>query len=157
MSTRRWLLVPAIFIALVGLGLLHSCAQKSTDVPQVAAMLEAGQQPVRIVCFGDSVTGIYNHSGGRRAWPDMLGIALRKTYPKAKLEVFNAGISGNTTARALARLDRDVLALKPHLVVVMFGLNDITLQQPKKYHDDLCAIVRRCRSGGAAVVLSSTG
>jgi len=56
-------------------------------------MLEAGQEPVRIVCFGDSVTGVYYHTGGRRAWTDMLGIALGKAYPKAKVEMFNAGIS----------------------------------------------------------------
>ncbi len=52
----------------------------------------------------------------------MLGIALQQAYPQAKLELHNAGVSGNTAAAGLARLDRDVLACKPHLVVVMFDL-----------------------------------
>ncbi len=30
-------------------------------------------KPVRVVCFGDSVTGVYYHTGSRRAYTDMLG------------------------------------------------------------------------------------
>lgn len=36
-----------------------------------------------------------------------------------------AGISGNTTAAGLARIDKDVIARQPHLVEVMFGMNDV--------------------------------
>lgn len=120
---------------------------------RVRAMLETGLQPVRIVCFGDSVTGIYYHTGGRRAWPDMLDITLRRAYPKARIKVFNAGVSGHTSGNGLARLDRDVISRKPHLVAVMFGLNDITHGDSKSYRDNLRTMVRHCRESGAAVVL----
>jgi acyl-CoA thioesterase-1 len=83
----------------------------------------------------------------------MLGIALKKAYPNAKIEVFNAGISGHRTTDALARIDRDVLARKPHLVAVMFGLNDIVARDRKLYRDNLATIVARGRRSGAAVVL----
>ena len=33
-----------------------------------------------VVCFGDSITGIYYHSGNRRAWPEMLKIALDQWF-----------------------------------------------------------------------------
>jgi len=119
----------------------------------VVKLLESGSAPVRIVGFGDSITGVYYHTGGRRAWCDMLGIALRQTYPQAKLELHNAGVSGNTTAAGLARINRDVLACKPHLVVVMFGMNDCAAANPKAFQDNLKTIVQRCRESGAAVVL----
>lgn len=125
----------------------------ASRLEEVTMMLQSGRETVRVVCLGDSVTGVYYHTGGRRAWPDMLGIALRRAYPEAKLEVYNAGISGNTSAAGLARLDRDVLAHKPHLVVAMFGLNDIRQGNRQAYGDNLKTIVDRCRKAGAAVVL----
>jgi len=109
--------------------------------------------PARIVCFGDSVTGVYYHTGGRRAYTDMLGLALRKIEPKAKVTTINAGISGNTTENALARIDRDVLRHKPTLVTVMFGLNDVARLPIDDYRTNLREIVKRCRAAGAEVLL----
>ena len=99
-------------------------------------LLTDAKEPVRIVCIGDSITGVYYHSGGMRAYPEMLQIALQKLHPKAKVTVRNAGISGDTSKGGLARLERDVLAQKPHLVTIMFGMNDLvrpTLYDA--YHD----------------------
>ena len=65
--------------------LLTLCASTLADdtlLPKTRAALESSQ-PLKIVCFGDSVTGVYYHTGGRRAYTDMLGIALKKAYPKA--------------------------------------------------------------------------
>lgn len=112
-------------------------------------------KPVRVVCFGDSVTGVYYHTGSRRAYPDMLGIALHRVSPRAKVEMINAGISGHTTVNALARIDRDVLRRKPDLVTVMFGLNDMTRVPLDKYRANLKEIVRKCRAAGAEVVLAT--
>ena len=110
--------------------------------------------PVRIVCFGDSVTGIYYHTGSRRAYTTMLGIALRKTNADAKVEMINAGISGHTTVNALARIDTDVLRHKPDLVTVMFGLNDMARVSVADYRANLKTIVSKCRDIGAEVVLA---
>lgn len=150
---RRSILFAAIAILTANLCVMSAAAADAPNLEKVTAMLEAGQEPVRIVCFGDSVTGVYYHTGSRRAWTDMLGIALQKAYPKAKVEMFNAGISGNTTDAALARIDRDVVARKPHLVAVMFGLNDIKKGDRARYRTNLKAIIDRCRAAGAAVVL----
>lgn len=120
--------------------------------PKTAARLKTGQ-PVRVVCFGDSVTGVYYHTGSRRAYTDMLGIALRRLQPEADVTTINAGISGHTTVNGLARMDKDVLAHEPTLVTVMFGLNDMTRVPLEQYRDNLKTIVARCRSGGAEVLL----
>lgn len=122
---------------------------------KINGQLAAGKNTARIVCFGDSITGVYYHTGGRRAYCDMLGIALKKIYPGAKLEMVNAGVSGESTVNALARMDRDVLSKKPDLVVIMFGMNDCCRPDvtPELYVSNLKEIARRCREIGAEVVL----
>lgn len=112
-------------------------------------------EPVKVVCFGDSVTGVYYHSGSRRAYTDMLGIALRRASGNANVEMINAGISGHTTVNALSRIDRDVLAHKPDLVTVMFGLNDMTRVSLEDYKTNLKTIIEKCRGIGAEVVLAT--
>ena len=73
------------------LALVASGATPTTqtgDQPSLATvveLLESGSEPVRIVCFGDSITGVYYHTGGQRAWCAMLEIALQQLYPQAKL------------------------------------------------------------------------
>ena len=127
-----------------------------------ARLLDEAREQVRVVCFGDSITGIYYHSGNRRAWPEMLKVALTRLYPKAELTVFNAGISGNTSAQGLSRMQKDVLDRKPHLVVVMFGMNDLAYgaATPEKdaaskaaFSGRLKAIVEKCRAANAEVIL----
>jgi lysophospholipase L1-like esterase len=119
---------------------------------ETAAKIRRGE-PVRIVCFGDSVTGVYYHTGSRRAYTDMLGLALKQTHRRANITMVNAGISGHTTVNALARIDTDVLAHKPTLVTVMFGLNDMTRVSLETYQENLVRIIRKCRAVGAELVL----
>lgn len=134
--------------------LLQSESNPPGTVRETRRKLLAGE-PVKVVCFGDSVTGVYYHTGSRRAYTDMLGIALRKTTANARVEMVNAGISGHTTVNALARIDRDVLAHNPDLVTVMFGLNDMTRVSIEDYESNLKLIITKCRSIGAEVVLAT--
>lgn len=114
--------------------------------------LEAGRT-VRIVCFGDSITGVYYHTGGRRAWGELLGATLQQRYPKARIELINAGISGNSTADALQRMEADVLRHQPQLVVAMFGMNDTARLSPEEFRANLGEIIRRTCSAGSELVL----
>ncbi len=127
-------------------------AQRAT-APPAPSLLEFGSSPVTIVCLGDSVTGVYYHTGGRRAYPEMLEIAIRMAVPQAQVKVINAGISGHTTTQGLARLDRDVLQHKPALVTVSFGLNDVVRVPEEQFVSNLETLVARCREAKAQVVL----
>jgi lysophospholipase L1-like esterase len=124
----------------------------SAALPKVGGRLANGQ-PVKIVCLGDSVTGVYYHTGGRRAYPEMLPIAVRKVFPGADVSVVNAGVIGDATVNALKRLEKDVLAHRPHLVTVMFGLNDLVRVPLDDFRANLTAIIRKCRAIGAEVLL----
>jgi acyl-CoA thioesterase-1 len=127
--------------------------ESPATLASVKADLTSGKNPVRIVCIGDSLTGVYYHNGSRRSWPDLLNVTLKQTFPNATLEVFNAGISGDVTPGALARLEKDVISRSPHLVTVMFGTNDSCRIPIGEYEDNLDQIIKKCREANAEVIL----
>ncbi len=141
---RRW----SCLVLLLIFGLQLARAEE-----EAKPLLALGEKPVTIVCLGDSVTGVYYHTGGRRAYPEMLEIAIKLAIPKSNVTVINAGISGHTTQNGLDRLDRDVLGKKPDLVTVSFGLNDMTRIAEDQFRKNLETIVARCRAIKADVVL----
>ncbi len=116
-------------------------------------LLTFGDQPRTIVCLGDSVTGVYYHTGGVRAYPEMLELGLHQLFPHAPLKVINAGISGHTTQEGLERLERDVLCHHPDLVTISFGLNDLVRVAPEQFRANLELLVKRCREQNSQVVL----
>lgn len=70
-----------------------------------------------IICFGDSLTyGTGAESG--MDYPSQLSRMIKR-------EVINAGIPGDTTQRALDRLDKDVLSRSPRIVLITLGGNDL--------------------------------
>lgn len=149
---------------LLGLSAGAVCAAEVavSTAPRTAALLRQATAEVRIVCFGDSITGVYYHTGGLRAWPELLRDLLRQRFPNTAVRVTNAGISGNTTAAALARMQGDVLDVRPHLVAVMFGMNDLAYgpadaardaERKQAYCANLEQIVARSREAGAEVIL----
>jgi lysophospholipase L1-like esterase len=115
-----------------------------------------------IVALGDSTTAVDDWSGQHVAvYPDLLAEALATCGVRAR--VVNAGICGTTTRGARERLDRDVRAHAPDLVVIQFGINDswIDLDEGRReprltrreFRDDLRALVRALTGDGARVVL----
>ncbi len=141
-----------LVLLLLSIGSAGAADKQAPPLDDITRRLSTGQ-PTRVVCFGDSITGVYYHSGGQRAWCDMLGLALQKAFPRANPEMINAGISGHTTVNALARIERDVIAKQPHLVVIMFGMNDVTRVPLEQFRANTATIARRCLDAGAAVVL----
>jgi lysophospholipase L1-like esterase len=91
----------------------------------------AGEGHGAIVALGDSITeGAHSTVSAFRSWPDRLAERLAARH--ATWSVVNQGIGGNRLVRhvtgpnALARMDRDVLAVPgAKIVIVMEGINDI--------------------------------
>jgi acyl-CoA thioesterase I len=102
-----------------------------------------------VVFLGDSITEGHRLSADV-AFPHRLGQALG-------VPVINAGVSGDTTERGLSRLDRDVLAHRPRIVVVELGVNDLFGRLPRdRTVANLRAITQRIRAQGAVVILLHT-
>jgi lysophospholipase L1-like esterase len=86
-----------------------------------------------IVAFGDSITdGVGSTPDANHRWPDRLADRLAARDGSDDWAVVNAGISGNQVLHdgagesALARFDRDVLAVPGVAAVIVFeGINDI--------------------------------
>lgn len=99
-----------------------------------------------IIAFGDSLTAGYGASDGED-YPSRL--SARTGQP-----VVNAGRNGDTTESALSRIDTDVLAANPRLVIVGLGGNDYLRKVPlSQTESNLREIIRRIQSRGAAVIL----
>ena len=91
-----------------------------------------------LVAFGDSITdGALSTPSTNRRWPNVLAARLLARKDGPSIGVVNAGIGGNRLlhdpvqkvqfgVNALARFDRDVLALPSvKYVILMEGINDI--------------------------------
>ena len=117
----------------------------------LALVAPAGAAGRVIAALGDSLTA-------------GLGVAPDEAYP-AQLEarlrregydyrVINAGVSGDTSAGGLRRVDA-VLKLRPDVVIVALGANDGLRGQPvQALRDNLLAIVKKVRDANARVLLA---
>lgn len=88
--------------------------------PAAPAASAAADGPLRILMLGDSLTAGYGVAPAD-ALPARLEAALRARGVDAR--IVNAGVSGDTTAGGLARLEW-ALADDPHAVIVALGAND---------------------------------
>ena len=104
----------------------------------------AGQN--RVVFFGDSITDAW----GRL--PDTGEFFPGKPY-------VNRGISGQTTPQMLIRFQQDVVQLKPAVVVILAGTNDIAgntgPSTPQMIEDNYTSMAEIARASGIRVVFAS--
>lgn len=120
-------------------------------IPSVPWAAGTDAERPRIVAFGDSLTA-------------GLGVAADEAYP-ARLQhrldeqgllyrVINAGVSGDTTAGGVRRVDW-VLKSRPNFVILELGANDglrgLNLQETKS---NLEKIIQRCQDASVTVILA---
>ena len=103
-----------------------------------------------VVALGDSLTAGLGVARDE-AYPALLEARLRRAG--FAYRVVNAGVSGDTAAGGLRRLDW-VLRSRPEVVIVALGANDGLRGQPvAALRDNLTAIVTRLRESGTRVLL----
>jgi acyl-CoA thioesterase-1 len=76
----------------------------------------------KIVTLGDSITAAGKYTGGY-VW--LMQRYLNALYPHQKIEIINAGISGNKSTDMQQRFQQDVIEQKPDLVTINVGVNDV--------------------------------
>ncbi len=107
------------------------------------ALLQTTPDTRRIVLMGDSITEL---------WKVIDGKLFTQSY-------VNRGISGQTTAQMLLRFREDVIDLRPALVVIMGGTNDIALNDGPVALEDtfghIVSMVQLAKSNKIKVVLCS--
>jgi lysophospholipase L1-like esterase len=104
--------------------------------------LVGGPRP-RVVLIGDSIT---------ENW---------KARDPARFTagVVDRGISGQTSPQMLLRFQQDVIALRPRVVHIMAGTNDIAgntgLTPDERFQDNIRAMVELAKAHGVKVILAS--
>lgn len=109
---RGWFglaLVLAVFA-----GPLVAKAETGGDVAEVFSRARNGE-PLRLVALGGSIT---------QAGSGWIGDWLRQKFPKSLVTVANSGMSATGSALGIFRVERDVIAHQPDLVLMEFCVND---------------------------------
>ena len=131
-------------------GTLRACLQERDFV----------KEWTKIVAFGDSTTA---PRGKLVVYADI----LRRELPAKGVDawVINSGVGGNDTNRARQRFERDVLAHKPSLAIIQFGINDAAFDIWKKppakkprvslarYQENLTFFIEQLHKQNAKVIL----
>ena len=113
----------------------------------------APDRPLRLVALGDSLTAGYGLPANA-AFPVVLEAALRARGHK--VEIVNAGVSGDTAAGGLDRLDWSVPEGTDG-VILELGANDMLRGlDPEATRRSLEAIVTRLKARGIPVLLAGT-
>jgi acyl-CoA thioesterase-1 len=116
-----------------------------------AGVAAAAAAPTRIVAYGDSLTAGYGLPVAE-AFPARLEAALRAAG--RDVTVVNAGVSGDTTAGGLARLDW-TLADGPDAIILALGANDALRGiDPEATYANLDAILSRLGERRVPVLLA---
>lgn len=120
----------------------------------IASLLAmSAAKPTRVIFFGDSITQAGVNPGG---YIDR----LKKTMPADQFELIGAGIGGNKIYDLFLRMDDDVLAKQPDVVVIWVGVNDVwhkatsgTGTDPDKFVKFYEAVVKKLQAANVRVVL----
>lgn len=123
--------------------LLMAGSLSGTSVPVAAA-----QQ--KLMVYGDSLVAGYGLNAGE-GFPEQLQQALDDDG--YDVQVVNAGVSGDTTAGGLARLDW-TLSDSPDAMIIVLGGNDLLRGlNPSQTRENLRAILEHVRARGIPVLL----
>ncbi|MBO4707806.1 MAG: hypothetical protein J5594_04555 [Elusimicrobiaceae bacterium] len=102
-----------------------------------------------IIAFGDSLTYGYG-ARENESYPTYLSQMLGR-------EVINLGVSGDTSAMGLARVN-EIKKYEPYMVLIEFSANDLFRKIPREQTEkNLKEIVHQVQSIGAIAVLVDTG
>ena len=147
---RRWP-SPLLVLGLVALAFL-TVASAPGSATSVASAQSAPDPTARvIVAFGDSLTAGYGVTPSD-AYPGR--IHARLAAEGYRYRIVNAGVSGDTTAGGLRRVDW-ALSVKPSIAIVALGANDgLRGQNVAEMQRNLERIIERFQSGGVRVLLA---
>jgi acyl-CoA thioesterase-1 len=110
-----------------------------------AALVAPKSNERRVVFFGDSITDNWSKQAFGGFFPG-------KPY-------VNRGIGGQTTAQMLVRMRADVIDLKPAVVVILAGTNDVSgnagPMTPEGIEANLASLAELARASNIKVVLAS--
>jgi lysophospholipase L1-like esterase len=128
-------------------------ALPAMHLPHLRAALAVGDQGL-IVTLGSSSTEGAMATDTAHTYPAVLQRMLSDIWPASHVAVINRGIGGQDAPEELARLQADVIAIRPQMVIWQVGANG-TLRDanPEVFRGQVTAGVAAMRAAGIDVVL----
>ncbi|WP_178130837.1 OpgC domain-containing protein [Reyranella sp. CPCC 100927] len=126
-----------------------------TSLPRVKAAVRERKKVV-IVALGSSSTQGHGTTADVNTYPRQMEITLARQFQDVRLKfnMFNKGIGGQDVTEMLERLERDVIARDPDLVIWQAGTNAALRGMPLDvFRLKLSTGVERVKKTGADVVL----
>jgi acyl-CoA thioesterase-1 len=140
-SATAFLRSAVVALSLSALAALAACGEKPPPLPKL------GGDDV-ILAFGDSLT-YGTGAGTQEAYPNILSKLIGR-------QVVGAGVPGETTADGLERLPAVLDEVKPRLMLLCMGGNDMLRKvEFATIESNLRAMVQLARARGVGVVLIS--
>ncbi len=115
-------------------------------LPKTLARLRE-RKKLTLAVSGDSISQGYNASGYSQAppwmppYPDLVAAQLRHTYA-TEVELQNRAIGGWSVGLGLKDLDA-LLAAKPNLVIIAYGMNDVGGRNPEAFRSTIAAMLEK--------------
>gem|GEM_PF-1298297 len=122
-------------------------------------ILEAFQEgdTVKIVCYGNSITNGYKvGTSGRVAnpYPESLEKKLQTHYKNQHIKIINQGHNGWRSGEALANVQRLVIAEKPTLVILEFGINDVySSLSPARFEQNMRQLISQIKASNIRILV----
>ena len=128
----------------------------------LASPLLKAHKPIILGISGDSIStgsdasGIAKIAPFQPGYPDLVAEQLRASF-QSSVSLKNRSVGGWSVANGVQDLDK-LLAEKPNLIVVAYGMNDVGRRDPKWYGDQTRTIIERIRAANpeAEVILVSS-
>ena len=159
MDNRRTFIRKAVFgtLAAVSVPQILSAAMPKGSIKKIKLLKD------QVILFqGDSITdsgrnktdnGFNTSRVLGSGYPVLAGAALLKKHAEMNLSIYNRGISGNKVFQLTERWDEDCLDIKPDVLSILIGVNDIWHKlngnydgTPEVYRRDYIALLERTRA-----------
>lgn len=122
---------------------------------------------IKIACLGDSVTqGVFEVGESENGeflltfdqeavYHNRLKKLMEAFFPEGRIEIINAGISGDSAVSGLKRLEESVISKEPDFCILCFGLNDAASGSGglAAYKNAMETMIRRMKEKGISVIL----
>jgi lysophospholipase L1-like esterase len=113
-------------------------------------------QSLRIVALGSSSTRGVGASSWAATYPEVMQREMHRLRPGLMVEIINEGRNGETIPGQIARIEADVLARKPDIVIWQLGSNDVVMPWGglrADYAARINAAISAMQANGADVIL----
>lgn len=125
----------------------------------LSSLFMTKQKKIRVVFFGDSITQAGVKPGG---YISNITDSLAKSGKGDQYELIGAGIGGNKVYDLYLRMEEDVLAKAPDVVVIWVGVNDVwhksssgTGTDPDKFERFYTAIIKKLQAKNIKLIVTT--